>query len=254
MAPAAEPVSTWLRALEARHLARLTFPEVRRALEVLSRDYVARRPRVASGDTLAGAGKRAAFALFYGPLHFVLVREIVRALGAATPPPREILDLGCGTGAAGAAWSLESGGVPLRGIDRSGFAVEEARFAWRRLGLRGAASRGDLGKAPLPGRGGAVLLAFAVNELDDAAREDLLSRLLTAARDGTRVLVVEPIARGVAPWLDAWGEAFLAIGGRADAWRFRVPLPDLAARLSKASGLDHRELTARSLYLGSRPP
>ena len=57
--------------------------------------------------TLAGAGKRAAFALFYSPLHFVLTGHVVRELDAARPAPRKILDLGCGTGAAGAAWAIE---------------------------------------------------------------------------------------------------------------------------------------------------
>ena len=72
-------------ALEARHLAELTFAEVRRALQALSSVYVERRGRMAEGAVFDGAGKRAAFALYYGPMHFLLVREIVRALGLATP-------------------------------------------------------------------------------------------------------------------------------------------------------------------------
>src|SRR6266571_3072365 len=113
----------WLAALEARHLADLTFPEVSRALRALSSAYVERRGRLATGAALDGAGKRAAFALFYGPLHFITVREAVKALGAHRPPPARILDLGCGTGAAGAAWAVSAGGTPfVEGVDQSAWA------------------------------------------------------------------------------------------------------------------------------------
>ncbi len=239
----------WLADLETRHLAALTFPELRRALQSLSADYVVRRERLGAGSALAGRGKRAAFALFYGPLHFLLVREIVRALGCASPAPREIVDLGCGTGVAGAAWAIEAGGARVRGVDRNAWALEEARHTWRALGVAGRASRRDAAIVPLPESGGAAIAAFALNEMDPPARERLLARLLDAAARGVGALVVEPIAKGPVPW---WAEAegrFLAAGGRADAWRFPVGLPDLQARLSKAAGLDHRVLTARSLFL-----
>jgi hypothetical protein len=39
-------------------------------------------------------------------------------------------------------------------------------------------------------------------------------------------------------------------GGREDEWRFPVTLPRTLALLGKASGLDNRELTGRSLALG----
>jgi hypothetical protein len=39
------------------------------------------------------------------------------------------------------------------------------------------------------------------------------------------------------------------IGGRADEWRFRVELPERLALMDRAAGLDHRELTGRSLWL-----
>src|SRR5262245_53894895 len=243
-----ERFRAWLAVLEARHLATLTFPEVRRALVSLSSIYVERRDRLSDGAALDGAGKRAAFALFYGPLHFLVVREIVRALGAARPAPREVLDLGCGTGAAGAAWALEArGGLAVHGVDRSGWAVDEARWTLRRLGLRGGADQGRAEQASLPRRGGAVLAAYALNELDDEPRDRLLQRLVGAA--GTAVLVVEPIAGRFTPWWPAWARRITEAGGRDDEWRFRVPLPELVGRLDHAAGLDHRELTARSLWL-----
>ena len=96
---------TWLHALDERHLADLTFPEVSRALRALSSAYVERRGRLKAGAALSGAGKRAAFALFYGPLHYLLVREIAAAIGFRPARLATLIDLGCGTGAAGAAWA-----------------------------------------------------------------------------------------------------------------------------------------------------
>src|SRR3954453_4747129 len=103
----------WLRELEARHLADLRVPEVTRALRALSSAYVERRHKVSSGATLDSAGKSAAFALFYAPLHFVATYHVVQALAATGARPRTILDLGCGTGAAGAAWAVAAGGAPM---------------------------------------------------------------------------------------------------------------------------------------------
>jgi hypothetical protein len=250
----ADPFPAWVEALEARHTRSLTFAEVRRALQALSSLYVRRRARLTAGDALGTAGKRAAFALYYGPLHFLSVREIVRALGAARPAPRTVLDLGCGTGVAGAAWALEAGARgSVLGIDRNGWALEEARWTYGRLGLRGETRRGDVDSAALPGRDGGIVAAYTVNELSGEARAGLLDRLLDAGRQGARVLVVEPIARGVAPWWPAWADAFERAGGRADEWRFPAALPKPLALLDRAASLDHRELTARSLWLGKRP-
>jgi SAM-dependent methyltransferase len=246
----ADPFTAWVDALEARHTKDLTFAEVRRALQALSSLYVQRRGRLPEGDALGTAGKRAAFALYYGPLHFLAVRAIVRALDAGRPAPRSILDLGCGTGVAGAAWALEAGGRSrVEGVDRSGWATTETRWTLARLGVRGDARRGDVGREPLPGRGHGIVAAFAVNELPEPTRNALLERLLGATREGARVLVVEPIARGVTPWWPRWAEAFGSAGGRADEWRFPADLPARLSLLDRAAGLDHRELTARSLWL-----
>ena len=249
----ADPFPAWFAALEERQRQVLTFPEIRRALQALSSIYVERRGKLSSGAVFEGAGKRAAFALFYAPLHFLLVREIVRALGAADPPPETILDLGCGTGTAGAAWAVETGGrAALSGVDRSGWALGEARWNASRLGLRARFTAGDLVRAPLPPAPSAILLAFAVNELATEARNELKERMLGAARAGSRVLVVEPLARGVAPWWDEWAASGVAAGGRADEWRFPATLPPTLRLLDKAAGLDHRTLTGRSLYLPPR--
>jgi Methyltransferase domain len=250
LSDAADPFPAFYSALEARHRAELSFAEVRRALQALSSLYVERRERMADGAALEGRGKRAAFALYYGPLHFLLVRGIVRGLGPALPFPRRILDLGCGTGSAGAAWALEcTPPAAVSGVDRNGWAIQEARFALRQLGVPGSAARGDAVSADSPGSRAGWIAAFTVNELAPAARERLLPRLVEAAAAGSAVLVVEPLSRRVSPWWPEWREKLLAVGGREDEWRLRPTLPPSLALLGKAAGLDTRELTGRSLAL-----
>ena len=223
-------------------------PEVAKALRALSSAYVERRGE-AVHRTLDSAGKRAAFALFYAPLHFLTTYLIVRALEAHVPAPRAILDIGCGTGAAGAAWAIAAGGAPpVIGIDRHSWAVDEAKWTYRRLGLEGRARRGNLARLPPLGPGTAVAAAYVLNELHGPQREQLEDRLIEAVERGVRVLVVEPIARSITPWWSLTASRIEEAGGRADEWRFPVDLPPRLRLLDKAAGLDHRELTARSLY------
>lgn len=271
-----------MAALEARQLADLTFQEVSRSLRALSSTYVERRAKLSEGAALSGHGKRAAFALFYGPLHYLLVREIVGALGAPFTHVQSLLDLGCGTGASGAGWVAACERHPsLIGIDRHPWAIDEARHTCAELGMRGTfrvddltrvgtggrslqersragrAVRSDPPHAALPRQAAphqqsarGVLLAFAVNEIADAdARARLRDRLLAHGADGGRVIVIEPLAGFVAPWWKEWAAAFEAAGGRADEWKFRVPLPAIVEKLDRAAGLNHRELKARSLAL-----
>lgn len=245
-------IDCWLQALEARHLRNLSFSEVVRALRALSARYVARRTGI--GSALDTAGKRAAFALYYGPLHFLLVGAIVRRLGATGAP--RILDLGCGTGVGGAAWAIATtemhgraaGSISVCGVDRHPWAVAEAAWTFKTLGVSGRAKRGDVLDVK-PARGGAVLAAFAVNELAATDRALALARLVRSARRGHAVLIVEPIARSIAPWWRAWTDEFGRCGGRADEWRLPIELPEMVAELDRAAGLDHRVLTARTIWV-----
>ena len=260
----APSVDNWLAALEARHLADLTFQELSRSLRALSSTYVERRSTLVKGAALAGAGKRAAFALFYGPLHFLLINRIVQSLGRPFTEVETILDLGCGTGASGAGWATACTRPPrVLGVDKHQWAVAEARRTLSDLGVRGSARIDDLTRVPIVGtqpvdhvsdagrpahHGHGVLLAYAVNELDDPQqREALRARLLAHAAAGGQVLVVEPMAGFVAPWWASWQRAFEAAGGRADEWRFEVSLPPIVEKLDRAAGLNHRELKARTL-------
>ena len=241
----------WVTALEKRHLADLRVPEVTRALRALSSAYVERRHTVARGGPLDSAGKRAAFALFYAPLHFLAASHVIRSIqGTCVPPPSRIVDVGCGTGAAGAAWAVAVGGSPaITGLDRHPWAIDETRWTYRTLGLNGSARRGDASRLPQLDRGAAAIAAYVLNELPEDHRRRAEEQLLTAAGRGARILILEPIARGVAPWWDDTKARAAAAGGRADEWRFHVDLPPLLQTLDEAAGLNHRELTVRSIWL-----
>jgi hypothetical protein len=244
---------SWIEALRSRYESDLTFAEISRSLRALSSRYVERRRTLREGAALSGAGKRAAFALFYGPLHFLLIREIVRRLPGAADGARVLVDLGCGTGAAGAAWAAECRRQPeVVGIDRHPWALAEAARTYRTFHITARTQQADAATARWPTPPASLLASFTVNELTDAARAALLARLLDRASDGDPVLIVEPLARRVAPWWTGWRDAFQRAGGRADEWRVRVDLPPIVLKLDKASGLNHRELTGRSLFIGSR--
>lgn len=230
-------------------MADLTFPQLSSGLRALSSTYVERRQRLGEGAALNGAGKRAAFALFYGPLHFLTVRAIVQAL----PGPHEtptVVDLGCGTGAAGAAWASAFDHAPrIVGIDRHPWALGEAARTYRAFGLTARTVKGDIASVALPKGPASIVAAFALNELTDASRDALMPALLERVAGGDRLLVVEPVAGFVARWWDRWRAPIEQMGGRADEWRFRIELPAIVAKLDRAAKLDHRELTARSLWL-----
>ena len=243
----------WFSLLWERHTADLTFQEIRKAIQALSQGYVeARGKRVSSA--LGSAGKRAGFAIFYGPLHFLLLRRICQELEVSHRSCNEIVDLGCGTGVGGAAWAIDDSGNPsILGIDRNSWAAGEAEWTYRTLGLRGKTRTADVNRVRMPQRGSGIIGAYTVNELGSDDRDKLGKTLMEAASRGSSVLVVEPIARRLTPWWSEWARSFLAAGGRTDDWRFEMTLPERLKLMDKAAGLDHRELTGRSLWLpGSR--
>lgn len=242
----------WYEAVSERHLATLSFPELRRAVQALSRLYVGDRSRLAAGRELDTRGKRAAFALYFGPLHFLTVRAVVRALGWGSAPVPVILDLGFGTGTAGAAWALELPVKPkLKGVDPHPWAVTETRWTWDWFGLPGQSVQGRLETTPLPPPGQGVVCAFTLNACNRDVRDPWLERALRAARKGLYVLVVEPISTRISGWMENWGERFRRVGGRHDEWRLVTELPEALALVDRAAGLDHRSgLTCRTLSLG----
>jgi hypothetical protein len=250
------PIDDWLAALETRHRANLTSAEFLKAVRALSARYVERRAGLADRSPLDSAGKRAAFAAYYAPLHFLTTREVVRAVGAASADSIErLIDLGCGTGAASAAWALElSPHASITGIDESGWALTEAAWTWRTLGLRGATRRGDLVEAvdracrARERDRTALLFAWSVNELDPPSRDRLLRILSTPPAVSCPLLVIEPLARSVTPWWDAWAEALGPSGARPDQWQFDVALPPALASIDEAAGFQRDYLGARTLW------
>jgi len=166
-----------------------------RTVEGSARQTYNRRGRIAGGAALDGAGKRAAFALFYGPLHFLLVRAIVAALPHALERQRTIVDLGCGTGAAGAAWAAACRRAPrVIGIDRHPWALEEAARTYRAFGLQARTERAPIGGRRLPKEPASFVAAFTVNELDEPAPIERQSRPFVAT-EATDVESVVELAR-----------------------------------------------------------
>lgn len=252
-------IGRWVEALLARHTANLTRPELLKAIRALSARYVERRAELSRRSPLDSSGKRAAFAAFYAPLHYLTVVAVRDALGHP-PLPARICDLGCGTGVTAAAWARGAHGVTIDAVDRDAWAVAEARWNLRFLGVRHRVRQGDMvctagtladrtrprGERTRPGPG--VVAGWSVNELRDDERAALLDAMLALISGGSSVLVVEPLAGSAAPWWEAWSAAFVDRGGRADVWRFDVSLPSALEPLDIEAGFRRRGLSARSLF------
>ncbi|MBX3461185.1 MAG: methyltransferase domain-containing protein [Planctomycetes bacterium] len=228
----------------ARWTRELTHAEIARALKALTRDYVQRRSRL-RGEALTGKGKQAAFALYYGPRHFVITREVLAALDA--PTPATIIDLGCGTGVAGAAWALRGGGSVV-GVDLDANVLAQAVHTWRETGVRGGGVRAHIAKYRWPKPPVGIVAAFTINELDEADREKLWRELERQVQGGSRLLVLEPLATRIAPWWQDWAGRVAALGGRADEWHFDNELPERVHLLGKSAGLRPERLGAKSLW------
>ena len=239
-------------------------PEFLKAVRALSARYVERRAELPGGSPLSSAGKRAAFAGFYAPLHFYTAIGIAEGLrlGAADVPARRILDLGCGTGVTGAACALAlERGPRIEGVDQIGWSLVEAAWNWRTLGLSGRTRRADLvsvaERQPRPGSampaGTVVVLGWSVNELGPTARARLLRALLSPAFRATARLVIEPISRHVTPWWAEWRDALHPFGGRADEWTIAPKLPLALREIDEAAGFRREGLKAKSLYVPALP-
>jgi hypothetical protein len=253
----ADPTNAWIDAVIARHTQNLSAPEFLKAVRALSARYVERRDELGRRSPTDSAGKRAAFAGFFGPIHFLTARAIAVALDAGRAEIETIVDLGCGTGVVGAAWAMTCARRPrLIGIDREGWALTEAAWTWRHMGLDGRTKRADLIDAldaaarPFfrhPAALG-IVLGWSANELDERERAALLPRLVALAERGASVLVIEPIARAAVPWWDDWAGQWTQSGGRSDLWKLDERLPSSLERLSEAAGFRREGLTARTLW------
>jgi len=241
--------------LEKRHLANLTRAEFTRAVRALSVRYVERRGQLPTRSPLDSAGKRAAFGLFYAPLHMLTVEAAVREV-VPTARPTHLVDLGCGTGVCSAAWAmtLAEPRPSIDGYDLHPWALEEARWNWRTLGLQGRAVRLDavtalerLVKARPSLAGTGIVAGWAVNELEPPARDRMLALVDRAVTTGAVFLMLEPLARGIAPWWEAWERALAPHGVVSGDYKFDIELPPRLAEFSASAGFSNRALGARVL-------
>jgi hypothetical protein len=249
--PLRDAFDAWLEATLARFLPPLSFPELRRGVQALSSLYVERRGEGRLAErALDGAGKRAGFACFYAPLHFLTLHHALAELGWPATAPARIADLGCGSGAAGAAVATRfARRPPVLGVDRAGFALGEARRTYRAFGIPSRTRRGVLPAAlPAPRRGDLWVLGWTLNECAPALEGALRARLAEAAEAGVALLVAEPLAGAAAPWWRAFAEALAPAGLGVREARVAVELPAPLAKLDRAAGLDHRVLGARLLF------
>ncbi len=264
MSDAVTAKAEWLVALEQRHLANLTRQEFTRAVRALSARYVERRGQLPDRSPLDSAGKRAAFALFYAPLHFVTAEVALNAVGARTDLTA-LVDLGCGTGVCAAAWARAAWATPpgtppsITGVDANAWALDEARWNWRTLGLRGHAVRGDMlttargllrqTNAALATTG--LIAGWAINELAKTDRDQLLDVLDQLLERGATLVVLEPLARGVAPWWDEWAARLSSRNVHERDVKAEVDLPASLGSFSDAAGFRKKELGVRVMSTAS---
>lgn len=244
-------LTLWLDDLEARHLSSLTHREVARGLRAVSSSYVERRATALSGGrVLDGAGKRAAFALYYGPLHLLATLHILDALDV---PARcagwPIVDVGCGTGAVGAGAALAVRATEVHGLDVHPWALTEARQTYMAFGLQGTVTRASAGRLRRPSRPSLVVCGYVANELTDVDRDHLGRVLADSVRHGSSVLVIEPLARSAAPWWSAWTATLP--GARVDAWKLQVAPPPLTRALGESAGLTPTQVNVRTAWCAS---
>jgi len=247
-----DAIGEWLEALHARHVAIYRPKEFTHALQALSARYVERRKELPTRSPLDSAGKRAAFAAFYAPLHLLTIREILAEVAGDAQPDR-IADLGCGTGAAGAAWALRGDSV-VAGVDDNQWAVDESRWNFKTLGIDARVTRGNLvdvvnGSLAVD----AVVAGWAINELTKDVRNAILPKLVAFAAERGPVLIVEPLSHAASPWWDEWVAAFAPAQCRADEWKFRTELPPMIKDLSHRAGFRRDVLGARSIWARPNP-
>lgn len=250
----ADRVDAWMVAEEARHCPPLSRADVRKGIQALSKLYVARRVGGRISQRAAdGAAKRAAFAVFYAPLHFLTAWAAAdRVLSPGALSGRTVLDLGCGTGAAGAAIALHGQARQVVGIDCTGWSLTAAQRTWTQLAVAGKGKRGSLpGALGWPKAGEVLVFGWSLNELSDEHRADTLRRVESALRKGCGLVILEPLSRRISPWWSDVSHRLGRLGASQADVKVTVELPPLLRDLDRAAGLDHRLIGARVMW---RPP
>lgn len=258
-----DPVEAWVEALYAEALADLRWPELRKGVQALSALYVHGRDKGDLAPRAAeGRGKAAAFRCFFAPLHLLVARALVASLPGPGPEealPRQLLDLGCGSGAAGAGVGLQLaawGSAPeIDGVDRVAEHLPHARRTYAALGLRAKLRSGSLpGALGQPGPGQLLVLGWSLNELDPAGRIATVAALRRALDRGAGLLLLEPLSTKISPWWPELADALAEIGVSEHLFKERIPLPEKLRDMDKSAGLDHQLLGCRALHRWPRAP
>ncbi len=204
-----------------------------------------------------GEGKKAAFATYYGPLHFLTVYPVVADWLKNCPnPPERILDLGCGTGACGAAIALalqhtfpDLAPPEVSCLDQSPWALGEAKKTYRAFGLEAKTKKGTLPRDfPRTRKADCIVLGWAVNELSRESNTVLLSKLASALQEPLTIFIFEPLSSKLSPWWDSWASRLSPAGVISKIFKTEQERPKWIEKLDHASGLDHRILGARVLH------
>ena len=143
------------------------------------------------------------------------------------------------------------GGPPLTGLDRHPWAMDEARWTYRMVGLKGTARRRCRPSAA-PRAWRRRDRCLCAQRITPDLRTRVQEQLLAAADRGARVLILEP-SREPSPLVGRRRLAGVEGRGTGGRMAIRARLPPLLQTLDKAAGLDHRELTVRSIWLPGRP-
>lgn len=251
-APLLDTFDHWIEGTLARFLPPLTFTELRKGVQALSMLYVERRDAGKLAErAVEGTGKRAALATYYAALHFLTTHHALEMVGdTVVAGTRKVVDLGCGTGAAGAALGVRlAPGAEVIGIDRMGWPLEEAERTYLAFGLRGKTRRSALPAGiPRTGSGSALVLGWMIGELDEESRVGLLRAVSAAAKRGTKILVLEPLAKAINPWWEEWVAALAPLGIGNDLIRVSIDRPPFIRDMDKAARLDHQVIGARVLH------
>ena len=132
-------------------------PELTRALRALSSCYVepltlrlgaGPRQRRQSARRLRSSTRRCTSSPSIGSRASCCAQDDEQA-SEGSRASRITLDLGCGTGAAGAAWALATGAGRVEGYDINPWAAREARWSYDAMGLQGSTHRVPIDPGPL---------------------------------------------------------------------------------------------------------
>lgn len=249
-----ERFDRWLEQNLERYQQTLTFTEIRKGVQALAELYSHQPPpEDLASRIIDGQGKRAALATYYAALHFLTAYHAREMVGIGEGAPvRRVIDLGSGSGAAGAAVAAGLAAPPrLLALDRSGWALDETRETWRAFGLSGQVQRVEL-PAHLPrcSPGDLLCLGWIVSALEPASRRTLLRKLTAMVKRGLGLLLLEPAAVSAEQWWPTLREQLAPYGIREELVRVSIRRPRFIQDMDKAARQDHQVIGARVLASG----